>query len=65
MEVRVLIFDDDEDILFICSFLIKLVGWEVQTYTDCTNMFEKLEKSKPTVIIVDNFIRYAGGLEAV
>jgi DNA-binding NtrC family response regulator len=61
---RVIIFDDDEDILSICSYILEEQGWEVHTFTDCNNIVEKVSSIEPTVILMDNWIPDAGGIIA-
>ena len=63
-EKRIVIFDDDEDILSICAYILEEQGWEVHTYTDCNNIVEKVSGIKPSVILMDNWIPDAGGIVA-
>ena len=64
MPRRVLIFDDDEDTLAICSHVLASFGWEVHTRSDCDNIFNALETVKPSVIFMDNGIRNQSGVAA-
>ncbi len=61
---RVVIFDDDEDILSICSYILEEQGWEVHTFTDCNNITEKVSSISPDVILMDNWIPDSGGIIA-
>ncbi|RFZ82815.1 response regulator [Mucilaginibacter terrenus] len=61
---KIIIFDDDEDILSICSYILEEQGWEVHTYTDCNNIVEKVSGILPDVILMDNWIPDAGGIIA-
>jgi DNA-binding NtrC family response regulator len=61
---RIIIFDDDEDILSICSYILEEQGWEVHTFTDCNNIVEKVSSVNPSVILMDNWIPDAGGIIA-
>lgn len=61
---KIIIFDDDEDILSICSYILEEQGWEVHTYTDCNNIIEKVSSVNPQVILMDNWIPDAGGIVA-
>ena len=63
-EKKIIIFDDDEDILSICSYILEEQGWEVHTYTDCNNIIEKVSGILPDVILMDNWIPDAGGIIA-
>ena len=61
---KIIIFDDDEDILSICSYVLEEQGWEVHTFTDCNNVTEKVLGINPDVILMDNWIPDAGGILA-
>ena len=61
---KIIIFDDDEDILSICSYVLEEQGWEVHTFTDCNNITEKVSGIQPDVILMDNWIPDAGGIIA-
>jgi DNA-binding NtrC family response regulator len=61
---RIVIFDDDEDILSICSYILEEQGWEVYTFTDCNNIIDKVSNVLPDVILMDNWIPDAGGIVA-
>ncbi|MBS1527705.1 MAG: response regulator [Bacteroidetes bacterium] len=61
---KIMIFDDDEDILSICSYVFEEQGWEVYTYTDCNDVTEKVSEIQPNVILMDNWIPDAGGIVA-
>lgn len=61
---KIIIFDDDEDILSICSYVLEEQGWDVFTFTDCNNIAEKVSEILPDVILMDNWIPDAGGIIA-
>jgi CheY-like chemotaxis protein len=61
---KIIIFDDDEDILSICSYILEEQGWQVHTFTDCNNITEKVAGVLPDVILMDNWIPDAGGIVA-
>lgn len=60
----VAIFDDDEDILSICHYVLQEQGWEVSTFTSCDDIINKLKLCKPQVIFMDNWIPPKGGIVA-
>jgi len=64
MPKKVLIFDDDEDILAICTYILEEQGWEVSTFSNCNNIIEKVESIMPEVILMDNWIPDSGGIIA-
>ena len=61
---KIIIFDDDEDILSICNYVLHEQGWEVHTFTDCNNIVEKVSGIMPNVILMDNWIPDVGGITA-
>jgi len=61
---KIIIFDDDEDILSICSYILEEQDWEVHTFTNCNDIIEKVERVMPDVILMDNWIPDAGGIVA-
>jgi CheY-like chemotaxis protein len=63
-EKIVAIFDDEEDILTICSYILTELGWSVYTFTDCDHILDKLADIRPLVILMDNWIPNDGGIVA-
>ncbi|SHM67582.1 response regulator [Mucilaginibacter sp. OK098] len=61
---KIIIFDDDEDILSICSFILEEQGWKVTAFADCNNIIEKVSNIMPDVILMDNWIPDDGGIIA-
>src|ERR1700712_2725039 len=61
---KIVIFDDDEDILSICSFILEEQGWTVFAFTDCNQITEKVSSILPDVILMDNWIPDDGGIIA-
>lgn len=61
---KIVIFDDDEDIISICSYILEEQGWNVHSFTDCNNITEKVSAILPDVILMDNWIPDDGGIIA-
>ena len=61
---RVIIFDDDEDILSICTYILEEKDWDVHTFTNCNDILEKVSGLEPDVILMDNWIPDMGGMQA-
>ena len=59
-----MIFDDDKDILAICTFIFKRLGWVVSSSENCIDIVEKVRADKPDVILMDNWIPDNGGIVA-
>lgn len=61
---KVMIFDDDEDILSICSYVLEEKGWQVHTFPNCCEVVEQVTAIRPDVILMDNWIPEEGGIVA-
>ena len=64
MTKRVLIFDDDTDILQICTIVLRKKGFEVMTLNNSNQVVGQVGIHHPDVIIMDNWIPGPGGIEA-
>lgn len=64
MEKRILICDDDADILSICTYILEEQGWTVHTRTHCNDILKVIGEIKPQVILMDNWIPETGGIKA-
>src|ERR1700722_11079829 len=64
MGKRVLILDDDMDILQICTIVLKKKGFEVFTVNNSNQVVELVKTHRPDVILMDNWIPGPGGIEA-
>lgn len=60
----IIIFDDDEDILSICTYILEEQGWKVTTFTDCNEVVQRVSALRPAVILMDNWIPDDGGILA-
>jgi DNA-binding NtrC family response regulator len=61
---KIVIFDDDEDILSICSYILEENGWQVFVFADCVDIEKRVHDISPDVIFMDNWIPEAGGIVA-
>lgn len=64
MKKRVLVCDDDTEILFICRYIFEKQGYEVHTSTHCNDILDILKNTSPDVILMDNWIPATGGIVA-
>lgn len=64
MTKRVLILDDDMDILRICTIVLRKKGFEVQTLNNSNQVVNQVMNFQPDVILMDNWIPGPGGIEA-
>jgi len=62
---RVAVFDDDQDLLTIFSFLFEDAGCTVVSFQDCDNVVTKVRDAAPDLILMDNWIPSSGGEVAV
>lgn len=64
MRKKVLIYDDDTDLLEVCSLILQSKNFEVITKENCTTLVDDLNEHKPDVILMDNWIPDQGGVIA-
>lgn len=62
---RIAVFDDDQDLLTIFSFLFEDAGCAVVSFQDCDNVVSKVRAAAPDLILMDNWIPSSGGEVAV
>lgn len=60
----VLIFDDDINILEVCSIILEEKGYKVSVSESTVNILQKMELIKPDLILMDNWIPEVGGVKA-
>jgi two-component system cell cycle response regulator DivK len=61
---KIIIFDDDEDLLTICTYFLEENGWVVYTFNDCKEVVEHVSNILPDLILMDNWIPDEGGIAA-
>jgi DNA-binding NtrC family response regulator len=61
----ILIFDDDEDILELCSIILKDKGYHAVSESNSRQVVEKVLEISPDVILMDNWIPGVGGVKAI
>lgn len=61
---RVLVCDDDKEILEVLDLVLTGAGWEVITSEHVNGIIEQVANSNPSVIIMDNWIPDTGGIVA-
>jgi len=64
MNKKVLILDDDIDILQICTIVLKKKGFDVSTVNNSSQIVDRVRAFQPDVILMDNWIPGPGGIEA-
>jgi DNA-binding response OmpR family regulator len=53
MSKRILIFDDDKDILEVLSYILTEHGYEIKAYTDGKYVFEAIKSFHPDLVLMD------------
>ena len=64
MKERILICDDDVDILSICKYILEEFGLKVFTKNNCNNIIDMVKDIRPDIILMDNWIPDTGGIIA-
>lgn len=65
MKDKVLLYDDDADILDVCATILTMRGFEVLCKSDCRSLHDDIEAYKPQVILMDNWLPDIGGVKAI
>jgi DNA-binding response OmpR family regulator len=59
---RVLICDDDQDILEVTKLILQAQGFEVSVHSECDDIINLVEIVKPDIILMDHRIPSLGGV---
>ena len=65
MGKKILIYDDDEEILLLCKAILSRVGFVVDTLSRCENILNDIQSMQPHLILVDLWIPAIGGEKAI
>ncbi|WP_207429216.1 response regulator [Pedobacter sp. SYSU D00535] len=61
---RILVCDDEQDILDIIEVILSGAGWEVVTSPNVNDILKQVDAARPSVVIMDNWIPDSGGIIA-
>jgi DNA-binding response OmpR family regulator len=64
MKKKVMIYDDDTDLLEVCTLILQSRNFEVITKDRCSGLLDDLNEHQPHVILMDNWISDIGGVKA-
>jgi DNA-binding response OmpR family regulator len=64
MPGRILIFDDDTDLLEVCCIVLRSKNYEVSGCNKCDDILNEVRSFSPDVILMDNWIPESGGVKA-
>lgn len=65
MKEKILIYDDDREILLLCKTILAKYNFKTETRTACENIFEDIESTNPDLILMDLWIPGLGGEKAI
>lgn len=65
LEKRILIYDDNIEILTMCQMFFKKFHYQVKTLSRCENVINDVKSYKPDLILMDLWIPEIGGEKAV
>ncbi len=65
MNKCILIFDDDQEILFVCKVILEKENYRVVTRSVCDNVINDLATEQPDLIFIDLWIPDTGGENAI
>lgn len=61
---RILVFDDDKDILEICRIILDEAGYEILTSENARDIENQVSNFMPNLILMDNWLPDTGGIVA-
>ena len=65
MSHRILIYDDDADILEVCATILRMKGYDVLCRDHCKEVLADIELYNPDVILMDNWLPDIGGVKSI
>ena len=63
MSRRVLLIEDEPNIIEAIRFLLTRDGWDVNTHSDGTNAVEVVQEAKPDLVILDMMLPGRSGMD--
>ncbi len=64
MSKKVFIFDDNEDILELCTLILESAGYETKTSPTSNEIISQVSAYNPDLILMDNWLPDVGGIAA-
>lgn len=61
---KVFIFDDNTDILDLCTIILEDAGYEIKTSSTSNNIIDQVTAYTPDIIFMDNWLPDVGGIDA-
>ena len=63
-EKKILIFDDNEELLELCTIILEDMGCQIHTSTTTNNVEQQVTEYGPDLIFMDNWLPDVSGVEA-
>lgn len=64
MNKKVFVFDDNVDILELCTIILEDAGYAIKTSSTSNNIIDQVLTYTPDIIFMDNWLPDVGGIEA-
>jgi len=61
---KVFVFDDNRDILDLCTFILEDAGYEIKTSESANDIESQVAAYMPDIIFMDNWLPDLGGIQA-
>ncbi|WP_316807551.1 response regulator [Pedobacter agri] len=61
---KVFVFDDNRDILDLCTFILEDAGYEIRTSETANEIESQVAAYMPDIIFMDNWLPDLGGIQA-
>jgi DNA-binding response OmpR family regulator len=61
---KVFVFDDNADILELCTIILQDAGYDIKTSSTSNNITEQVMAYMPDIIFMDNWLPDVGGIDA-
>ena len=65
MNHKILIYDDDADILEVCATILRMKGYDVLCKDHCKDVLLDIKTYQPDVILMDNWLPDIGGVKSI
>ncbi|TDO19172.1 response regulator [Pedobacter duraquae] len=61
---KVFVFDDNVDILELCTIILEDAGYEIKTSSTSNDIVDQVSAYMPDIIFMDNWLPDVGGIDA-
>lgn len=61
---KVFVFDDNTDILDLCTIILEDAGYDIKTSSTSNNIIDQVMAYTPDIIFMDNWLPDVGGIDA-